>query len=98
MVQCAHFAYDDEELSGCLGGAGGCWPIENEDQDLEDDLLEPDNLADAFCHPDEIDPPEHLANDTWKLSPPQQERESKAAGSLMTNQSQVRPNNVWQRD
>ena len=70
MVQCAHFAFDDEELSGCLGG---CWPLEGEEEDLdEDDLLDSCDLADEFTFPDEPESLEFRAKGEWRCSSPQE--------------------------
>ncbi len=43
MVQRAHFAYDDEELPGYWGIAGGCFPFE-EEEETEEELLDPASM------------------------------------------------------
>ena len=57
MVQCAHFAFDDEELSNQDRGAGGQWGLKDEDQELEETPLDSEELLDALCFADEIDSP-----------------------------------------
>lgn len=98
MVQCAHFAYDDEELSGSLGGAGGCWPLKDEGDDPEEDLFDAEDLVDGFCFPEECDPVGPLANDDWDRTLPWEERKVSPFRSLLPGTTQACQNNLWKID
>jgi len=67
MVQCAHFAFDDEELTSYWKDAGGYWPLA-EEEEPEDALTDLDDFSGDQFLPGELELPHLMIDPEWKPS------------------------------
>jgi len=76
MVQCAHFAYDDEELPMYWGTAGNCSPFEDQEDQIEEDLLDPSDLEEEFNLSPSCDLPRQMEGENWIPEPVREEQKA----------------------
>ncbi len=77
MVQCAHFAYDDEELPTHWGTAGNCSPFEDQEEDIEEDLPDlPDltEMEEEFDLSPSCDLSRKMEGENWSPAPVREEQ------------------------
>ncbi len=76
MVQCAHFAYDDEELPMYWGAVGNCSPFEDQEEDIEEDLLDPADLEEELGLSPSCDLPRQMEGENWRPAPVREEQKT----------------------